>query len=173
MKYLFTFYTLFFTTLFFGQNNKSEEPAVFIDLSLVPSNTIEYVDPNEIESINVVKKDTTVNGVLYRGQINITSKNPKKYDFISLKQIKSEFTKIKSNDVIYMVNRAFITDNIETFKLDRNYILKVEVTNSEEFYNLREGNTKFDIINILGKTKENLENKNKILLRGHEAIGVK
>jgi hypothetical protein len=33
--------------------------------------------------------------------------------------------------------------------------------------------TKFDIINILGKTKENLENKNKILLRGHEAIGIK
>ncbi|WP_146779223.1 hypothetical protein [Flavobacterium psychrolimnae] len=134
---------------------------------------MEYIEPNEIESINVVKKDTTINGVLFRGLINITSKNPKKYDLISLEQIKSEFTKIKSNDVIYMVNRAFITDNIETFKLDRNYILKVEVTNSEEFYNLREGNTKFDIINILGKTKENLENKNKILLRGHEAIGVK
>ncbi|WP_147405273.1 hypothetical protein [Flavobacterium limicola] len=134
---------------------------------------MEYIDPNEIESINVVKKDTTINGVLYRGQINITSKNPKKYDFISLEQIKSEFTKIKSNDVIYMVNGAFIKDNIDTFKLDRNYILKVEVTNSEEFYNLKEGNAKFDIINILGKTKENLENKNKILLRGHEAIGVK
>jgi galactitol-specific phosphotransferase system IIB component len=173
MKYLFTFYTLFFITLFFGQNNKSEEPVVFIDLNLVPSNTIEYFDPNEIESINVVKKDTTVNGVLYRGQINITSKNPKKYDFISLEQIKSEFTKIKSNDVVYIVNGTFIKDNIETFKLDRNYILKVEVTNSEEFYNLKESNTKFDIINILGKTKENLENKNTILLRGHEAIGVK
>jgi hypothetical protein len=173
MKCLLTFSILFFTTIFFGQNNKSEEPAVFIDLKLVPSNTIEYVDPNEIESINVVKKDTTVNGVLYRGQINITSKNPKKYNFISLEQIKSEFTKIKSNDVIYMVNRAFIKDNIDTFKLDRNYILEVEVTNSESFYNLRKSDTKFDIINILGKTKENLDNKNKILLRGHEAIGVK
>ena len=146
---------------------------MFFDSNFLSLNSMEYIDPNEIESINVVKKDTTINGVLFRGLINITSKNPKKYDLISLEQIKSEFTKIKSNDVIYMVNRAFITDNIETFKLDRNYILKVEVTNSEEFYNLREGNTKFDIINILGKTKENLENKNKILLRGHEAIGIK
>lgn len=173
MKCLLTFSILFFTTIFFGQNNKTEKPAVFVDSKLVPVNLLEYLDPNEIESINVVKKDSTINGILYRGQINITSKNPKKYDFISLEQIKSEFTKIKSNDVIYMVNGAFLKDNIETFKLDRNYILKVEVTNSEEFYNLKESNTKFDIINILGKTKENLENKNKILLRGHEAIGVK
>jgi hypothetical protein len=72
-----------------------------------------------------------------------------------------------------MVNGVFIKDNIDTFKLDRNYILEVEVTNSEAFYNLRKSDTKFDIINILGKTKENLENKNKVLLRGHEAIGVK
>lgn len=146
---------------------------MFFDSNLLSLNSMEYIDPNEIQSINVVKKDTTINGVLYRGQINITSKKPRKYDFISLEQIKSEFTKIKSNDAIYMVNRAFITNNIETFKLDRNYILKVEVTNSEEFYNLREGNAKFDIINILGKTKENLDNKNKILVRGHEAIGIK
>lgn len=173
MKCLLTFSLLFFSTLFFGQNIKTEKPAVFIDSKFVAMNLLEYLDPNEIESINVVKKDSTINGVLYRGQINITSKNPKKYDFISLEQIKSEFTKIKSNDVIYMVNGAFIKENIETFKLDRNYILEVEVTNSEAFYNLRKSDTKFDIINILGKTKENLENKNKILLRSHEAIGVK
>lgn len=173
MKCLLTFSTLFFTTIFLGQNNKTEKPAVFVDSKLVAVNLFEYFDPNEIESINVVKKDSTINGILYRGQINITSKNSKKYDFISLEQIKTEFTKIKSNDVIYMVNGVFIKDNIDTFKLDRNYILKVEVTNSEAFYNLRKSDTKFDIINILGKTKENLENKNKILLRGYEAIGIK
>ncbi|SDH26160.1 hypothetical protein SAMN04488062_105223 [Flavobacterium omnivorum] len=173
MKCILTCSILLFTTLFFGQNNKTVKPAVFIDLNLVPSNTIEYVDPNEIESINVVKKDSTINGVLYRGQINITSKKPKKYDFISLEQIKSEFTKIKSNNIIYMVNGTLIKDNVVTFKLDRNYILEVEVTNSKAFYNLRKSHTKFDIINILGKTKENLENKNKTLLRGHEAIGIK
>ena len=173
MKCILTFSIFFFTFLLFGQNKKTEEPAKFLDSILVTSTTMEYVDPNEIESVNVIKKDTTINGVIYRGQIYITSKIPKKYDFISLEQIKSEFTKIKSNDVIYMVNGAFLKGNIETFKLDRNYILEVQVTIAEAFYNLRKSDTKFDIVNILGKTKENLENKNKILIRGHEAIGIK
>jgi len=173
MKCILTCSILLFTTLFFGQNNKTEEPAVFFDSNLIARNAIEYINQNEIESMNVVKKDTTINTVLYRGQLYITSKKPKKYDFMSLEKIKSEFTKIKSNDVIYMVNGTLIKDNVVTFKLDRNYILEVEVTNSEAFYNLRKSDTKFDIINILGKTKENLENKNKTLLKGHEAIGIK
>lgn len=173
MKYFLTFSLLVFTTLLFGQSNKTETPAIFLDSTLIATKMMEYIEPNEFESVNVIKKDTIINGVLFNGQIHIISKNPKKYDFITLNQIKSEFTKIISNDVTYMVNGALIKDDIETFKLDRNYILKVEVTNSEAFYNLRKSDNKFDIINILGKTKENLENKNKILIRGHEAIGIK
>jgi hypothetical protein len=173
MKFILTLCLLFLSTLFFGQNDKTEQPAMFIDSVLVGTNTIDYIDPNDIESINVIKKNTTINGVLYYGQIYITSKNPKKYDFISLDQVTSEFTKIKSKDVIYMINGALIKTNVETLKLDRNYILSVEVTNSGEFFNLRKSDIQFDIINILGKTKENLDNKNKILLRGHGAIGIK
>ena len=173
MKYIITFSLLFITTLFVGQNNNTVKPAVFVDSKLVPGNLLEYFDPNEIETVNVVKKDSTINGVLYRGQIYITSKVPKKYDFITLEQIRSEYTKIKSNDVIFMVNGIFIKDNIDTFKLDRNYILKVEVTNSEAFYNFRKSDTKFDIINILGKTKENLDAINNMLLKAQEVIGVK
>lgn len=173
MKFTLSLCLLFLTTLFFGQNKKMEEPAMFLDSVLVGTSTMKYIDSEDIESINVIKKNTIINGVLYHGQIYITSKNPKKYDFMSLDQIKSEFTKIKSKDVIYMVNGVLIKNNIETLKLDRNYILSVEVTNSDAFYNLRKSNIQFDIINILGKTKENLENKNKIIIRGYEAIGIK
>jgi len=172
MKSYQTTLLLFVTTLCLGQNNKSKEPAMFIDSVFFSANNMKYINSDEIESVNIIKNDTIINNNSYSGQIHISSKSPNKYIFLSLEQIKSEYTKIKKADVIYMINGEFIKDNIETFKIDKNYILTVEVTNSNEFYNLRKSDTKFDIINILLKTKENLDNKNKVLLRG-EAIGIK
>lgn len=173
MKKLLTAALLFITTLIFGQNSEKEEAAIFLDSNLVPTNTIKYIPAEEIESVHVDKKNVRINGKSYAGQIHITSNNPTKYDFISLDQIKSDYTDIKKSDVIYMINGEFMKENSATFKLDRHYILTVEVTNSSELYNFRKSDTKFDIINILGKTKENLDNKNKILLRGYESIGIK
>ena len=173
MKYTLTFALLLSTTLFFGQKKTTEEPAIFVDSTQVATKMMQYMDPNEIESVNVDKKDVSINGKLYHGQIYITSKNPTKYNFITLDQIKSEFTKIKSSEIIYMINGEFIKEDLKALVLDRNYILKVEVTNSNDFYNLRESNIKFDIINIILKTKENLDAKNNIILRGHESIGIK
>lgn len=173
MKYTLTFVLLLSSTLFFGQKKTTEEPAIFLDSTQVANNMMQYIDPNEIESVNVDKKDVWINGKLYHGQIYITSKNPTKYNFITLDQIKSEFTKIKSSEIIYMINGEFIKEDLKALVLDRNYILKVEVTNSNYFYNLRESDIKFDIINIILKTKENLDAKNNIILRGHQAIGIK
>lgn len=173
MKLFPTTLLLFTTTLFFGQNNKTEEAAMFLDSAFISKNTMNYINPDEIASVNVIKNDTIINNNHYSGQIYIRSKNPKKFNFLSLEQIKSEYTNIKKSDVIYMVNGEFIKEHLDTFKLDRHYILTVEVTNSNEFYNFRKSDTKFDIINILGKTKENLDDENKILLKGHEAIGIK
>jgi hypothetical protein len=49
-------YILLLQHFFFGQNNKTEEPAVFIDSNLSSKQQcIEYINPNEIESINVKK----------------------------------------------------------------------------------------------------------------------
>jgi hypothetical protein len=40
-------------------------------------------------------------------------------------------------------------DNIDTFKLDRNYILKLKLL-IQKHLQFKESTTKFDIINILG-----------------------
>lgn len=170
MKYILTILLLCTTTLFFGQITKSEDAAIFLDLKAVSKKTVEYIDPNDIESVNVIKNDTLIDNVLYQGQLFISLKKSKKYDFLTLEQIKYEYTKIKSNDVVYMINGLLIKEESATLKLNRNYIYAVEVTTSEAFYNLRKGDIKFDIINILGKTKENLEKSTRIILRSQEKL---
>jgi hypothetical protein len=175
MKLYVSLLLLFVTTLFFSQNSKNTQPALFLDSVLISSNTMKYLNPNNIASINSIKKDTVVNNSRYSEQIHMRSKNPKKYIFLSLEQIKDDYTTVAKNAVIYMINGELIKEDIATFKLDRNYILKVEVTNSNEFYNLRKSESKLDIIiiNILGKTKENLDPKNRTSFKGYEAIGIK
>ena len=75
MKYILTIFLLSTTTLFFGQISKSEDAAIFLDLKAVSKKTVEYIDPNEIESVNVIKNDTLIDNVLYQGQLFISLKN--------------------------------------------------------------------------------------------------
>ena len=173
MKTFLTSVLLSTTSLFFGQANKSNEAAYVLDSKLVSQKTINYISPDEIDSVNVKKSDTTINNKHFSGLVRVTTKNPDKLDFLNLEQIKNGYTSIKKSDVVYMINGEFIKDDVNTILLDRNYILKVEVTNSQDFYNLRESKNKFEIINILGKTKENLDKKNTIILRGQESISIK
>jgi hypothetical protein len=58
----------------FSQNSKTYNPHYF----LIPflTNTMKYLNPNDIESINSIKKDTVINNSRYSGQIHIRSKNP-------------------------------------------------------------------------------------------------
>jgi hypothetical protein len=165
MKQLTTAAIFLFSSLFYGQNNGYGESALFLDSVLISSKTLQYINNDLIASLNVVKRDTIIDDKHFKGQLFITSKNHARFDFTSLSEIKENFTKLKKEDVVYMVNGEFIKENSEGLKLDRNYILKVEVTNSSEFYNLRKNDVTFDIINIFLKNHENIGNKNKIIMR--------
>jgi hypothetical protein len=63
-------FTHYFYNIIFGQN-KTEEPAVFIDSNLI-AKCIEYINPNEIESVNVIKKDTIINAVFFCFMVSFT-----------------------------------------------------------------------------------------------------
>ena len=173
MKTFLTIILLLTTSLFYAQAIKSNEAAYLLDSNLVSQITIKHLISDDIESVNIKKSDTTINNKHFSGLVRVTTKNPDKLDFLNLEQIKNGYTSIKKSDVVYMINGEFIKDDVNSILLDRNYILKVEVTNSQDFYKLRETSTKHQIINILGKTKENLDNKNKVILKGHESIGIK
>lgn len=51
-----------------------EDVAVFIDAQLSNSEVLKSIQPNDIESMNIVKKDTVINSRKYKGQIFIKMK---------------------------------------------------------------------------------------------------
>jgi hypothetical protein len=173
MKNFLSFLALIFSTLIFGQKIKSNDPAVIFDNKLITIKSMEFLDPDWISNLNVIKRDTIIQQTIYKNQIHITSNAPESFDFLSLEEIKSEFTKVKSNDVVYMVNGTFIKDNVAALKLERNYILDVKVSYSNDFSNLQLSNSKFAIIAVLMKTKLNIKNKNKVLIKGDDVIAIK
>jgi len=56
------------------KENIPEDVAVFIDAQLTNSEVLKSIQPNDIESMNVIKKDTVVNSRKYKGQIFIKMK---------------------------------------------------------------------------------------------------
>ncbi len=54
--------------------------AYFIKNKLVPKEELVVIKPDEIESVNVVKRDTIVDKKKYTSQIFVVLKSPNKYE---------------------------------------------------------------------------------------------
>ena len=57
-----------------------DDIAYFIKNKLVPKEELVVIKPDEIESVNVVKRDTIVDKKKYTSQIFVVLKSPNKYE---------------------------------------------------------------------------------------------
>ena len=113
-----------------------------------------YLNANNIESVNVVKKGN--------GQI-----------FIKLKEniVLENLSKLKYENIDTLQNRIFIIDNKilknpTEIKIDKTEIGKLEIISSSEFENQ---NSNFSIIKIITKSElKRIENKKQIMIRGKQ-----
>lgn len=87
MKKILLVITFFVGTLSYSQEIKSntksvlgDTPAYFIKNKLVPKEELVVIKPDEIESVNVVKRDTIIDKKKYTGQIFVVLKSPNKYE---------------------------------------------------------------------------------------------
>ncbi len=167
MKFTTSIFLVFLALTSYGQvtkatiTNPKKEVLFFLDSVRIGKNQL-YFDPNEIANIDVVK-DTTKQ---YDGRIYIKSKNPKDYNFLTLKNIEKTYSKAVSGSTLFMIDNVILKDNISTYKIDSIYILNVEVLKSTEIEYLKDTLPLLKIINIRLKTKENLDKANTIHLRG-------
>ena len=160
MKFLILIVAFTLTTSAFGQNIKNQT-RVFLDSTLIE----EYFlfDPLKIDNIFIGKGFDSLNSP--KGAIYIKSKNKLDYNFLSLSDVKKLNNINKRTTVIFMLNDKFLTDHITNYKIDSSYILKVQIKKLKEFDYIKKKYKDITIINLLTRTKANIEAEKIIRIR--------
>ena len=169
-------FVLYNTCFAFCQETKKtnahshEPPAYFLDSIRIHSTQI-YFDPDKISSIWIGKGKDIINHT--SGEIYITSKKPLNYNFWGLKRIERKYTNTISKRTVFMIDNEFLKDGISTYGIDSAYIFKVKILKSSEIDYLKKIKPVFSIIQIKLRTKYNLDEANKIRIRGSEISSLK
>jgi hypothetical protein len=143
-----------------------KQPRYYVDGKLWHANAFSAIDTENIKEINIHKNSTTHSD----GEIHITLKDPGKVNNIAL--LSQEIEKyLGKNDTptIYMIDRKFLKDDLSTYKIKENYILRIEVMTSDDIKSLKQANLKLRVINIVTKSQKNIDEANVIYIRGNAA----
>ena len=145
-------------------NNKiknTSSPAYFLNGKLINESLINTIDPNEIENLKVEKENIEIENVKYFGKILIDTKAGYIPKIISLNNLKLKYTNINDSSAIFQLDNEIINSDYNEYLVDENYILRIEV---EKYEN---GNIRLHFIKIYTKSKENVINSKKIIIRGN------
>jgi len=142
-------------------SNNPNPPAIFFNGKLVSYSLLSTINPENITSVNVVKKDTIIDSVKYFGKIMIQGKTPSKYNYMSLSEFKSKYVSSSENVPVFQIDGTIVDDNYDSYLIDEKNILRVVVTPVDN----PKQKIKIDFINLLTKSTKNIEESNQIILR--------
>ena len=142
-------------------SNNPNPPAIFFNGKLVSYSLLSTINPENITSVNVVKKDTIIDSVKYFGKIMIQGKTPSKYNYMSLSEFKSKYVSSSENVPVFQIDGTIVDDNYDSYLIDEKNILRVIVTPVDN----PKQKIKIDFINLLTKSAKNIEESNQIILR--------
>jgi len=168
MKPLILLSILLSSLLGYGQKNtyiKEWQPIFFLDSKKIQFDQVHF-DPNKIASMNVESNYIDSTNKVH-GKVSITSKDPNNFNFLTISDITKIYKKNDKTPTIFMLDDQFLKD-LTSFKIDSSYILKVEITKAADIDYLKNTFPDFSILNIITRTKGNLENLNKIKIQGTE-----
>lgn len=150
------------------------EPAYFVNEILVNPARMRSIDPEQIEKINIEKGtggSVLIEGVEYRGRINITLKpdyaglemepdfSPQ---YITLQELVKKYVELDNSPFVFQIDDTVISKDFTTYKVDENFILKIiqnKIKTSDE-------SVEINLIKIITKTSENIKKANTIMIRG-------
>jgi hypothetical protein len=123
------------------------------------------IDVNKIADMKAEKYVDSTKQIY--GKIFITSKNPHRFYMLLMSDVAAMYGIETSKYMIYMIENTFIK-NFETFRIDLEFILKVEILKASEFEYLKDTIPDLTIFKIITRTKENVESLGRIRIRGTE-----
>ena len=151
-----------------NQLENNIKPAYFVNDKLVNESVLKTLNPNEIASVKVEKDDIEIDNVKYYGKILVETKSTYSPNFISLNNLKTKYTNIKENKIIFKIDNEIVNENYNNFIVDEKYILKIIVENYEN----KEEKLKVCFVNLITKSEENIKKSKEILLRGKDEFEI-
>lgn len=99
-----------------------------------------------------------INGVAYDRIVNTFYGDGREVELVSLDEIKTMYYPEAKDPCMFMVNKFFLTNDLQSYKFDKDFILKVEMLKSTEFENFKNF-PDFTILRIFTKTRKNLQDQ--------------
>jgi hypothetical protein len=149
---------------------EEEAPACFINSKFADWISVITMNPEAIKDLKVTKKDTTIRNMNYHYQLHLKTHDSIPVDLMSLSNIKKKYTKSTSGKCIYVLNNRFrnneeIIMSNPDLKIDKNYVFQIKVEKLSLVRRKTKRPEQIDVIRILFRTKENIEEANKIWIR--------
>ena len=98
------------------------------------------------------KDPLVINGFSYTDKVILLC--DKNINLVSLEDVRKEFCPNVKGPCLFMINKFFIAKDVVSYKIDKNFIMKVEVLPSSEI-ELFKGQVPFTIIRVFTKTENN------------------
>ncbi|HNX54391.1 MAG TPA: hypothetical protein PLG33_04405 [Prolixibacteraceae bacterium] len=151
-----------FQVSYVNPDDSVRKPIYYINGKLISHIILKTINPQFIDKINVVKRDTVIDAKNYYGEIHIQLKKDYKPKFISLADLKLRYTRQANASSIFMIDDEIISGDYRKYIVDENYILKIIV----ERIDVNEENLQVNVIRLLTKTEENIKKSKQIWIRG-------
>lgn len=152
------------------KNQDNVQIAYFVNNTFAED--LSAVSPNEIESIQVVKRDTTVNGHFYPNRIMISLKkgyalHPVKK--ITLNELKRDYTHLNGKPALFTIDGKLINADYDFYKVNESHISKIQI---EKLIPVSSSNPIW-LIHILTTLSEKKSLSHQIMMRGSSAMAQK
>jgi hypothetical protein len=150
--------------VFYNTQKEEQKPTFYINGKFLGSSL--FFDSKKIEKIEVKKVNIEVDGILYYGQIYITTTENCHPNFITLAAIEKEYLGKSEARCIIMIDSKIVKEEHTSVFIDKNYILKIEIEKVDAISPIQAIATeKIDFINIFTITEENIKKSEEIRIR--------